>query len=132
MDNYAAMAAGLDLWPHTLQQTLTGKNGSQHEQVLSATSVRGGIAAELIDADDFKEQDHEQLVMLVVQEPQLDGDAGVVMVCQLHDREKLLMWAVGLTQRLVADIGPERARELLKGSAEIAESPPVPTAPHKA
>lgn len=131
MDKKEAMAAGLDLWPHTLQQTLKGTDGSEHEQVLSAMSVRAGIAAGLIDAEDFEGQDYEHLAMLVVQEPQLDegaDDDTAVMVCQLLDRESLLRWTVGLTQRLVADIGPARAREIVQGEMEIK----VPRAESKA
>jgi hypothetical protein len=110
------METGRDLWPHTLSQTLLGPDGEQYGQVLSATSVRAGIAAGLIDADDFAGQDYEHLSMLIVQEPDLDSGE-TTMVCQLLDREALLVWIVGLTQRLVADIGHERARELLGDKA---------------
>lgn len=127
-----AKAAGLDLWPHTLaQQVQDQTTGNTQEQMLTVLSVEAAIALEVSDANDFAGiNDLTPLVLVVLKEPQLDSGEEITVV-QMLDREDLLRWTVGLTQRLVAAIGPERSRELMKGNAEIAD-PEMPRAEAKA
>lgn len=110
------MSDGTDIWPHVIKQAVgSPSGGGVYEQVMSTASVDAAIALGLVDGNDFAGQDTSKLLILIVKEPDVNGGEETTAV-HLYEKEDMLRYAIGMVQRITADIGPEAAREIMNES----------------
>lgn len=117
-DNGDGQAPGgsRDLWPCTTVFALRdAASGMELEQSITVTSLAVACSLGVCDVADFQGQPIDDLCLVVSSEPDSGEQSGNTTTF-IVDREDLLRHAIGLMQRLIADLGPKRARDVIKSA----------------
>lgn len=101
-----------DLWPYVSTFPLKDA-GSEYEQTVTITSVDVAVALGVVQASDFGGVPTQELMLMLTQEATTPESPGAT-TSFIVSREDLLRHTIGLMQRLIADLGPTRAREVMK------------------